>query len=213
MTGTTAQITYASEIARKGIHLASLLIPIIYLQLEHWTGVLILCAMTATSLLIDVLMRVHPRTRNLMLSLVGPLLREHELSEDRFHLTGASWVLIAATVTFVVFPTEIAVAAFSVLIVSDTFAALIGRRFGHRGFMDKSLAGSVAFVVSALVVVASWQAVFALSATFLVAGTVASVAAAIAEAASSRLRLDDNIAIPCTYGIVHWLVAVLLSSH
>lgn len=213
MTGTTAQITYASEIARKGIHLASLLIPIIYLQLEHWTGVLILCAMTATSLSIDVLMRVHQRTRNVMLSLVGPLLREHELSKDRFRLTGASWVLIAATLTFVVFPTQIAVTAFSVLIVSDTFAALIGRRFGHRGFMDKSLAGSVAFVVSALVVVASWQAVFALSVDFLVAGSVASVAAAIAEAASSRLRLDDNIAIPCTYGIVHWLVAVIQSSH
>ena len=147
-----------------------------------------------------------------MLALVGSLLREHERSEDRFHLTGASWVLIAATVTFIVFPTTIAVTAFSVLIVSDTFAALIGRRYGHRGFMDKSLAGSVAFVVSALVVVASWQSVFALPWTFFVAGAVASVAAAIAEAASSRLRLDDNIAIPCSYGIVHWLMNVLLSS-
>jgi len=210
MTGTSAQITYASEIARKGIHLASLLIPIVYLQLDHWTGVMILCAITATSLLIDVLMHVHAGSRKVMLSLVGPLLREHELREDRFHLTGASWVLIAATATFLVFPTVIAVTAFSVLIVSDTFAALIGRRFGRREFIDKSLAGSVAFVVSALGVVLAWQAVFALPSSFFVAGAVASVAAAIAEAASSRLRLDDNIAIPCSYGIVHWLVSVLL---
>ena len=212
MTGTPAQITYASEIARKGIHLASLLIPIIYLQVDHWTGVRILCGMTATSLMIDVLMHVHPRTRRVMLSLVGPLLREHERREDRFHLTGASWVLIAATITFLVFPTAIAVTAFSVLIVSDTFAALIGRRYGRRGFMDKSLAGSIAFALSAIAVVAAWQAVFALPMTFFIAGVVASVAAAVAEAASSRLRLDDNIAIPCSYGIVHWLMSVLLTS-
>jgi len=212
MTGTSAQITYASEMARKGIHLASLLIPIIYLQLDHWTGIVILCAMTGVSLLIDLLLHVHTGSRRVLLSLVGPLLRQHELREDRFHLTGASWVLIAATITFLVFPTAIAVTAFSVLIVSDTFAALIGRRYGHRGFMDKSLAGSVAFVISALVVVASWQAVFALPVSFFLAGAMASIAAAIAEAASSRLRLDDNIAIPCSYGIVHWLVSGLLSS-
>ena len=212
MTGTSAQITYASEIARKGIHLASLLIPIIYLQLDHWTGVRVLCIMTAVSLLIDVLMHFHQGFRNLMLALVGSLLRQHELREDRFHLTGASWVLIAATVTFLVFPTEIAVTAFSVLIVSDTFAALIGRRYGHREFIDKSLAGSTAFALSAIGVVAVWQNVFDLPATFFIAGTVASIAAAVAEAASSRLHLDDNIAIPCSYGIVHWLVRVLLSS-
>lgn len=212
MTGTSAQITYASEIARKGIHLASLLIPIIYLQVEHWTGIVILCVMTVVSLCIDIVMHVHPATRRVMLSLVGPLLRQHELREDRLHLTGASWVLIAATVTFVVFPTVIAVTAFSVLIVSDTFAALIGRRYGHREFIDKSLAGSVAFAISALVVVAVWQNVFDLPPAFFIAGGIASVAAAIAEAASSRLRVDDNIAIPCSYGIVHWLVSVLLST-
>lgn len=212
MTGTSAQITYASEIARKGIHLASLLIPIVYLQLDHWTGIVILCAMTTASLLIDVLLHVHAGSRRLLLSLVGPLLRQHELREDRFHLTGASWVLIAATLTFLVFPTTIAVTAFSVLIVSDTFAALIGRRYGQREFIDKSLAGSVAFALSAFVVVAAWQAVFSLPLSFFVAGTIASTAAAVAEAASSRLRLDDNIAIPCSYGIVHWLVSVLLPS-
>ncbi len=212
MTGTSAQITYASEIARKGIHLASLLIPIIYLQLDHWTGIVILCAITAASLLIDVLLHVHAGSRQLLLALVGPLLRQHELREDRFHLTGASWVLIAATLTFLVFPTTIAVTAFSVLIVSDTFAALIGRRYGQREFIDKSLVGSVAFAVSAFVVVAAWQALFSLPSSFFIAGAIASVAAAIAEAASSRLRLDDNIAIPCSYGIVHWLMSVLLSS-
>jgi dolichol kinase len=212
MTGTSAQITYASEIARKGIHLASLLIPIIYLQLDHWTGIVTLCVMTAISLLIDMLLHVHPGSRRLLLSLVGPLLRQHELREDRFHLTGASWVLIAATLTFLVFPTTIAVTAFSVLIVSDTFAALIGRRYGHREFIDKSLAGSMAFALSAFGVVAAWQTVFSLPMSFFIAGAIASVAAAIAEAASSRLRLDDNIAIPCSYGIVHWLVSVLLPS-
>ena len=70
----------------------------------------------------------------------------------------------------------------------------------------------MAFALSAFGVVAAWQTVFSLPMSFFIAGAIASVAAAIAEAASSRLRLDDNIAIPCSYGIVHWLVSVLLPS-
>jgi len=198
---TEHQISYASELGRKSIHLSSLLIPITYLRIDHVTGIGILLAMTAVSLLIDILRRYHAPSRRILMSLVGPLLREHELTDGPLRLTGATWVLIAATLTLGAFPTIVGVTAFTVLIVSDTFAALIGRRFGRRRFLDKSIVGSTAFAVTGMVVVAVYGWIYAVPASFWVAGAAASVVSAVVEAGSVRLRMDDNITIPFSFAI------------
>lgn len=204
------QISYTSELARKGIHLSSLGIPILYLQLEHWTAISLLLAMTAVSFLIDVLMHYHGPSRRLLVKLVGPMLRPHEIQSAAFRLTGATWVLIAATLTFILFPKVVSTTAFSVLIVSDSAAALIGRRFGRRQFLDKSLVGTTAFVLSAIVVTYVYLLVFDLHPMFLVSGIIASVVGGIVEAASTRLRLDDNLSIPCSFAITMLLVEAIL---
>ena len=195
------QISYTSELARKGIHLSSLMIPIVYLQLDHWTGISILTAMTIASLLIDAMMHYHAPTRRVMHALVGPMLRPHEIASEVFRLTGASWVLIAATMTFLVFPKVISTTSFTVLIVSDTAAALIGRRFGKRRFFDKTLVGTTFFVISAILVSMVYQHVFHLGPWFLVSGIVASLVCGVVEAASTRLNLDDNISIPSSFAL------------
>lgn len=185
------------------------MIPIVYLQLEHWTGIGILVGMTLTSLLIDVLMHYHAPTRRVMHKVVGRMLRPHEVTAEVFRLTGASWVLIAATLTFLCFPKVVSTTSFTVLIVSDTAAALIGRRYGKRRFFDKTLVGTTFFVLTAVVVTAVYQNIFALSSWFLVSGLVASVICGVVEAASIRLKLDDNISIPCSFALtmlaMNWL--------
>ncbi|MCX6139802.1 MAG: dolichol kinase [Candidatus Kapabacteria bacterium] len=210
MTGNKAQITYSSEIARKGIHLASLLIPIIYLQLEHSTGLLVLVSMTAASIALDALMHYHEPSRKFKLSTMGHLLRPHERHEDRFLLTGASWVLISATSTFLVFPTLIAVTAFSVLIVSDTCAALVGRRYGSRPFLDKSAVGAVTFILSSMVVVVVYGKIYGPAWPFFAIGALSSIVAGVVEAGSIRMRLDDNLSVPFSFAIVMWALGVLL---
>lgn len=206
------QIPYQSEIARKSIHLAAVLIPIVYLNVEHWVGILILIWMTVVSVSIDLLIRYHEPTRRVLLGLVGPIMRTHELSRERLLLTGASWVLISALLTMAVFPKSVAVTAFTVLIVSDTFAALVGRRIQGPGFLDKSLIGTVTFVVTAWAVVVVYGAMYEMSWTFFVCGFVGGVVAGIIEAASTRLKLDDNLSIPfsmsLTMCLLGWLVGM-----
>ena len=177
------------------------MMPALYLQIEHHTGIMILLAMTFTSLLIDVLMHFHGPTRRVMLSVFGPMLRPHERTSDRFLLTGASWVLIAATLTFALFPKVVSVTAFTVLIVSDTVAALVGRRYGERRFLDKSLVGSVGFAISAIGVVLFYGRLFDAPISFYFSGTAASLVAATVEASSTRLKVDDNLSIPFSFAI------------
>lgn len=210
MTVPSKQITYQSELARKSIHLLSVLIPIIYLQIGHQAGIITLCLMTATSILFDVLLHYHAPTRKLMLAVVGKMLRHHEIRSDKFYLTGASWVLIAATMSFLLFPTIVAISAFTILIVSDTTAALFGRQFGKHRFLDKSMEGSGAFFISAVGVIAVWGAVLQPAYTYYVCGVLGAVGATIAEAASSRIGVDDNITIPFNAGIVMIIFAYVL---
>ncbi len=205
MNGVVGEITYKSELARKSIHLSSLLIPITYLHIPHTTGITILVAMTAVSWLIDVLRHFHEPSRTVLMKVFGKLLRKHETVNGSFALTGATWVLIAATLTLGVFPTIVGVSAFTVLIVSDTFAALIGRRIRSRPFLDKSIAGTLTFVGTAWCVVVFFTIFYALPWTYVVAGSIGAAAAAIAEAASVRMRLDDNIAIPFSMAITMML--------
>lgn len=206
-----AQITYANEMVRKAIHLTSLLIPIIYLQIDRRSAVLLLTAMTIVAVVIDVMLQRHPATRTILMPLLGRMLRPHETQGQHLRLNGASWVLISALLTVIVFPKIIAVTAFTVLIVSDSFAALVGRKFGRRRFLDKSIAGSVAFSVTGVATVMVYAQVYELPWTFLLAGSAGAVAGAIAEAASVRLRLDDNLSIPLSVGGTMWGVGVMLT--
>jgi dolichol kinase len=208
----SAQITYMSELARKSIHLASLLIPIIYLQIDRFSAVVILAAMSGVAVLVDVLLQRHHGTRAILMPLLGSMLRPHELSNKHLHLNGASWVLISALLTVVLFPKIVAVTAFTILIVSDTFAALIGRKFGRRPFLDKSMAGTVAFIVTGTICVAAYAAVYQLPWTYAVAGLIGTVAGAVTEAASVRLKLDDNLSIPMSVSISMWAVGAILTA-
>jgi dolichol kinase len=110
-------------------------------------------------------------------------------------------VLVAATLTLGAFPPVVGVTAFCVLIVSDTFAALVGRRFGKTRFFDKTVVGTVTFVLTACIVVIVMGLIYHLPWTFWVAGFLGAVAAGMAEAMAVRLKLDDNIAIPFSMAI------------
>lgn len=181
-----------------------------YLHVDHLVAITILLVLTVASLLVDVLMHVHVPTRTFMMRYFGGMLRPHETDSDRLRLTGASWVLIAALLTFAIFPKQVAVPAFTVLNVSDSFAALIGRRFGKRRFLDKSLIGSVAFTVSAACIVLFYAWLFDADMWYCVGGLLASVVSATVEASSTRLKIDDNLSIPFSFALTMMAFYIVL---
>ncbi len=198
--------SYSGEIARKAIHLCSLSIPIAYCFIPKSTALIILVPLTLAFGLTDVVRLISPGFRSLYHAWFGWLLRAHEKSEHAKHLNGATYVLIAATGGIVIFPKIIFITAFSILIISDTIAALVGRKFGRHPFMKKSFEGSLAFFISAVGVVCFAPKIGHIPAEYII-GIIAALFGALVEA--MPLPIDDNLTIPLSIGAAMWLMYAL----
>lgn len=202
-----ATIEYRHEVVRKAIHMCSLSIPIVYYFISKDTALLILIPLTTAFLVVDIARHYSEPVSRWFYSWFGWLLRKHEQDGSSKRLSGATNVLLSACFCVLVFPKVIAINAFAVLIVSDTTSALIGRRFGKRKFFHKSLEGSLAFFLSAVVVILLAPKIDRLPAEYLI-GVAASAIGAVVEAVSSRV--DDNISIPISIGLAMWVLYWLL---
>lgn len=187
------------EILRKSIHICSLMIPIIYIFVDQKLALTILGPMMVAALLIEILNRYNETSRKLFLKIFGSIMRPHEV-QKRFSLNGATCVLISAFITVLIFPKIVMVTAFSILIISDMSAALIGRRFGQTPFLNKSLEGSLAFALTAMMTVVAYGLIFYAPWTYFAVGLPAAVIGAIVEGASENFKIDDNFSIPFSIG-------------
>jgi dolichol kinase len=201
-----ATIDYRYEIVRKGIHLFSLSIPTVYFFISQQTALFLLLPITALSIGIDTARYYIPFVSHWFYRWFGWLLRRHETDIIRKQLTGASNVLISASVCVLLFPKVIALNAFTILIISDTTSALIGRRFGRHRFLAKSLEGSLAFFVSAVIVILIAPKVSRLPAEYGI-GIFAAAIGAVVEALP--IKIDDNLSIPIAVGFSLWCLYVL----
>lgn len=197
-------IHYKDEILRKLIHLSSLSIPIVYYFIPQKTALIILGIMFLAAFLLDVGRYIFPQIGKIFYSLFGFLLRQHELDHKKRNLNGATYVLLSAFICILIFPKVIVITAFTVLIISDSVAALIGRQFGKHKFLFKSLEGTLAFFISGIVVVLLAPKIEYKLEEYLI-GIIATFIGAIVENISFGLA-DDNLVIPLSIGFAMWLM-------
>jgi len=195
-------IQYKDELFRKLIHLTSLSIPIIYYFISTETASIILGILAGLALIIDLGRYLHPETGKIFYKFFGFLLREHELDQKKKNLNGATYVLISALISVLIFPKVIFISAFSILIISDSLAALVGRKFGRHQFLSKSLEGTLTFFISACIVILFTPKVGGFFEEYLI-GFIAAFVGAIVENISFKL-VDDNLSIPLSVGFTMW---------
>ena len=203
----TATINFRNELARKAIHLFSLSIPLIYFFISRTLALALLIPLTAAFVGIDLARFYIPIISRWFTRWFGWLLRKHEQNIDVKRLNGASHVLISAALCVLLFPKIITINAFTILIISDSTSALFGRRFGRHRFLGKSLEGSMAFFVSAVIVILAAPKVQYIPMEYII-GIIAAAVGAVVEAAS--VHIDDNLSIPLSVGIVMWGLYVWL---
>ncbi len=123
------------------------------------------------------------------------LLRSHERTGM---LTGASWVIIGAFVTILLFPRDLAVLALLFMFLGDTAAALVGLQFGKTFIWDKSLEGTIAGLMVCLAVGFAFPNIPLL---VLVCGAITAMVIELLP-----IPIDDNLRIPVAAGAVMVLI-------
>jgi dolichol kinase len=194
------------EVARKAIHISSLSIPLIYWFISRELALFILVPLFAGFFLVDLLKNFFTPISEWYHQTFGAMLRTHELKPAKAQLNGATYIMMAALLLVLFFPKIIAVAAFSMVAVSDTLAAIIGKTFGKHRFGQKSVEGSVAFFLSALAVVAIVPGLNP------IIGIIMAITGTLTEAFMVRIRefkIDDNLSIPLVSASVGTLCTLL----
>ena len=201
-------IHYRDELVRKLIHLFSLSIPIIYYFIPRSDGILILSILTFLALILDLARYTSASVGKIFYKVFGFLLRKHEVDSRKKNLNGATYVLISALMCVILFPKVIFITAFAILIISDSMAALIGRKIGRHRLLSKSLEGTLAFFISAIIVVFLTPKFGYLPMEYVI-GIIAAAVGAIVENISFGFA-DDNLAIPVSIGFTMWLLYIAL---
>ncbi|MGE0480614.1 MAG: diacylglycerol/polyprenol kinase family protein [Phycisphaerae bacterium] len=192
-------MAYRQEIARKTIHLASALIPTAYLFLPRELVLTLLLILLLAMGAIEVLRQNTPAFGRLFDRILGFMLRRFE----HRGVTGATFVFLASFLAIGLFPKPIALTVLYILSISDSLASLVGMRFGSIRFRGKSLEGSAAFFLSALLI--AWIVFQGRPVPALVGATVSTVAEAL-PLRLGRYEVNDNVWVPLVTGATLMLV-------
>ncbi|MGB9852929.1 MAG: diacylglycerol/polyprenol kinase family protein [Candidatus Kapaibacteriota bacterium] len=188
------EVPFSVEIWRKLFHLVSLSIPIIYTFVSRNFALIVLSIITIIAIFIDFMIKKDNIVKVVIYKIFGKLFRKYE--RQNFVFNGATWMLISATLNVILFPKLATITSFYVLVISDASAALIGKRFGKTRFLNKSLEGFFAFVISGFIVVTGVWFGFHLPTSFLLSAFIGVILAGVVESSSAFLRIDDNLGVP-----------------
>lgn len=188
------------EVNRKLLHLSSLVYPMFYwvfcskIQMLFVTGFIFIFILS-----IDFLRKKNQKINIIFCKCFKLLLRDKEKSS----FTGSTYFMLGTFLTILLFPKSIAIVGLCVLIVSDTCASIFGILYGTKKICGKSLEGSVAFVISAIIISYFGYIFFQLPLNY---GILAAIVAMIAELVSSKIKVDDNVLIPIAYSLTFFLL-------
>ncbi len=184
------------ELARKGIHLLSLSVPLVYSYdlLSFPSIAKILAGVALAFFAIDLLRLKTTCLGRPFFKLFGGLIRKHESQA----LTGSTFLLLSFTFSILVFTKPVAIAVMYYTVLGDGMASLVGKKWGRACFGRKSVEGSAACLLTCLAV---GMSVTALSFPLVLVGA---GVATIVECLSRGI--DDNLSIPFITGfaMVAW---------
>ncbi len=179
------------EIKRKMVHLATLIVPIGYALTSEDTVLLFLVPFFLALLSVDLLRHYHPGMASLFRKyFFGRVLRE----EEKPTFMGSTYFIFSMLLSILLFPKAIAIASILILILSDTAAALIGKGIGRVKIFGKTLEGSLAFLITSLLIVWSYPHLGRFP------GSLAALGATGVELLPTKI--NDNLSIPLVAGAI-----------
>lgn len=162
--------------------------PILALFIPREILLITLGAMTAIFVTWEIVRFTSPSLNRWMVSHLGVILK----TEERFRLTGTTYLLFSSLAVFLLFEKYVAITSLLFLSIGDLMATVVGEKFGKRIVFNKSLEGSLACLVTCLVIGIVMTRVS--PAMVLPVAIVGAVSATIVELLP--IPIDDNLTIP-----------------
>ncbi len=200
------------ELRRKSIHLAGLIVPVVYLFMDKPTILFFVCILTGVAIAVELAKWLSPHFRAFFFTALMPLLRTHERQGA---ITGATYYLISTLLCIFFFYKQPAIVCIFFMVLGDTSAALVGKMWGRMKLTgQKSLEGSAAcFIVCTATAIFFFSFLFdsgvQLQPEFssLVVALVGASVATIVELLP--LRVDDNLTVPLISGAAMQLIILI----
>lgn len=191
---------FKKELFRKAIHLSSLWIPAAIYFMPKFVLIPILLIILIGNVVLEYgNFKKYPWARRSFGVLFFRTLRNKETSREHFQFTGAIYVLLSSLVCLCIFSKEVAAIALTVMLISDSAAALVGRSLGkHKIYKNKSLEGTMAFFLSAIAINLLFWPVY----PFSWVSVLACLVATLAEVYEDKIEIDDNLSIPIFFASV-----------
>ncbi len=187
-----------SEYKRKLIHLFNLAIPFSYLYVfpEKWVFVKLLSILMVLCIIFDILRHKVAWVKSLFTLFINSMLRGHE---QEGKLTGATWVMIGAVISIILFSKPVAIIALIFMSLGDSAAGLIGQRYGKHKIWNKSWEGFFGGLFVCIIIGMNYSL---LPMTISLSGAVAAMVMEILP-----IPLDDNFKIPLGAGAIMMMLS------
>ena len=175
-------------------------IPLAAIFVPETAMIWVLAVLAAQGLVLDLVRFRVGWLNSLFMRWMAPLLKEDESA----HITGATYMVIAALIVFVLYGKEVGIPVMFFLSLGDPAAAIVGRRMPGPRIFGKSPGGTAAFIAvgaGAVAVLIAANGIDHHWALWVGAGV-----AGVVELVS--LPPDDNLAIPILAGTAMFLMGV-----
>lgn len=203
-----ASNTLKYELIRKGIHLISTIIPVLYYFYFSKQFMIILVGTgTLLMILIDYFKKYDTVLSVIYKKLFYNILRDDEKYFNRKIFTGGTYYALGIFFSLLLFEKEIAITSIMIMIWCDTFAALSGLLFGRHKIGTKTLEGSIAFFIVGLLLIAVLPNFTGniLEYYYLI---IILIIITVFELINNRF--DDNLLIPLLFGLLYTLIIKFL---
>lgn len=179
-------LSFKQELLRKGIHACNSIIAFSLFFLDQ-NDVLLIVAIGTILIVVFDFLRIYTKQ---VQRIYNFLFKEVTRDFESHRLTGASYVMIGALIVLSIFESRICIPALLIMSFSDSAAAIIGKKYGKTKIFDKTLEGSLAFLLTSFVIV-----IFFIPDIDFTFSIIAIIASTIVEL-MPKSNLDDNLLIP-----------------
>ncbi len=193
------------EIRRKLVHASGVFLIFIIIWLGKWNAALIILSMAVTFLLLGEYRKnrekykiIKSKELDEIEETMEKMFKEHE-RPNTLPFKGATEFFIGCFLATVIFEPITAIAAIAVLSLADALSTLIGSYYGKHKLpvnKKKTFEGSTTFFLTSIFVL--W---------FFVNPLKAIIVAILATFAEMIPKIDDNLTVPLTVGIVMTLIS------